>query len=65
MNCFKVFYVTISTNDQFFRDGSGAFRSLDNALKHYDKLSNKFVRHVTVEPQRSSDTELIPECQPV
>src|SRR5665647_92058 len=34
----------ISTNDQFFADGSGAFRSLENALKHYDKLSNKFVR---------------------
>jgi hypothetical protein len=55
----------ISTNDQFFTDGSGAFRCLDNALKHYDKLLNRFVRHVTVESKSPSDTELIVECQPV
>ena len=28
----------ITSNDQFHADGSGAFRSLDSALKHYDKL---------------------------
>ena len=55
----------ISTNDQFFTDGSGAFRSLDNALKHYDKLLKKILRHVTVESKNPSDTELIVECQPV
>jgi hypothetical protein len=55
----------ISTNNQFFTDGSGAFRSLDNALKHYDKLSKKFVRHVTEESKSPSDSELILECQVV
>ena len=55
----------ISTNDQFFADGSGAFRSLDNALKHYDKLLNKFVRKEYVVPSRNSDIELIAECQTV
>jgi len=55
----------ISTNDQFFTDGSGAFRSLDNALKHYDKLLNKFVRHLTVVPKSPSDTPVIGECQTV
>jgi hypothetical protein len=55
----------ISTNDQFFIDGSGAFRSLYNALKHYDKLLNKFVRQEYVVPYRTSDNELIAECQAV
>jgi len=55
----------ITSNDQFFADGSGAFRSLDNALKHYDKLTKKFVRHLTVESKSPSDTELIVVCQPV
>ena len=49
----------ITSNDQFFRDGSGAFRSLENALKHYDKLLKKFVRHEYVVPENDSDTELI------
>jgi len=31
----------ISSNDQFFRDGSGSFRRLSNALRHFDKLSVK------------------------
>jgi hypothetical protein len=53
----------ISTNDQFFRDGSGAFRSLDNALKHYDKLLKKFVRPLTVVPESPSDTSVIGEFQ--
>ena len=55
----------ITNNDQFFTDGSGAFRSLDRALKHFNKLSNKLVRHLTVKAKSPSDTELIPEYQPV
>jgi hypothetical protein len=53
----------ISSNDQFFTDGSGAFRILGDALKHFDKLSNKPVRHDNVDDLSSSDTELIAECQ--
>jgi hypothetical protein len=41
----------ITSNDQFYADGSGAFRSLENALKHLDKLSDKYLRMVTVEPK--------------
>ena len=55
----------ISSNDQFYADGSGSFRSLDNALRHFDKLSNKFVRKANVEPESPFNTELIVECQPV
>jgi len=55
----------ISSNDQFLFDGSGAFRNLDNALKHFDKLTNKLVHHLTVESKSPSDTELTVECQPV
>jgi hypothetical protein len=47
----------ISSNDQFCKDGSGSFRSLDDALKHFDKLSNKFVRHENVDDLSSSDIE--------
>ena len=55
----------ITSNDQFHADGSGAFRSLENALKHFDKLSNKFVRQVYVMPENASNTDLILECQAV
>jgi hypothetical protein len=55
----------ITSNDQFYADGSGAFRSLDNALKNFDKLSNKFVRKVTVEAISPIDTQLIVEYQAV
>ena len=55
----------ITSNDQFYADGSGAFRSLDRALKHFDKLSDKFVRKEYVVPENPSDTELISECQTV
>jgi hypothetical protein len=55
----------ITNNDQFLSDGSGAFRSLDNALKHFDKLSNKLVRKEYVRASKASDTELIVEYQPV
>jgi hypothetical protein len=33
----------ISSNDQFLTDGSGSFRNLNNALKHYDKLSENLI----------------------
>jgi len=55
----------ITSNDQFLTDGSGAFRSLDDALKHFDKLSNKLVRHENVDDLSTSYTELISECQTV
>ncbi|HUX95955.1 MAG TPA: hypothetical protein VMV47_09510 [Bacteroidales bacterium] len=51
----------ITSNDQFLTDGSGAFRSLDVALKHFDKL----VRHDNVDDLSSPDPELIAECQSV
>ncbi|HEY5525361.1 MAG TPA: hypothetical protein VIK26_08510 [Clostridium sp.] len=55
----------ISSNDQFIRDGGGSFRNLDNALRYFDKLSNKFVRMDYVEPESPINTELIAEFQPV
>jgi hypothetical protein len=55
----------ITSNDQFLSDGSGAFRCLDNALKHFDKLSNKFVRQEYVVPEINSDTQVIAECRGV
>ena len=55
----------ISNNDQFYADESGSFRDLNNALRHFDKLSNKLVRKDNVEDKNSSDTELIVECQAV
>ena len=55
----------ISSNDQFLTDGSGSFRNLDNALRHFDMLSNKFVRQDYIVPENDSDTELIPDCQAV
>jgi hypothetical protein len=55
----------ISSNDQFMTDGSGSFRNLDNAFRHFDKMSLKFVRDNNVEAESHSGTELIVECQPV
>jgi hypothetical protein len=49
----------ITNNDQFLTDGSGAFRSLNDALKHFDKLSGKLVHHDNVDDLSYSDTELI------
>jgi hypothetical protein len=46
-------------------DGSGAFRNLNHALKHFNELTNKIVRKVTVEPKNQYDSELIAECQAV
>jgi hypothetical protein len=55
----------ISSNDQFLTDGSGSFRTLNNALRHFDKLSNKFVRQVCAVPEITCARELILECQAV
>jgi hypothetical protein len=55
----------ISSNDQFLFDGSGSFRYLNNALKHFDKFSQKLVRKEYIEPISHPDTELIVECQAV
>jgi hypothetical protein len=55
----------ITSNDQFHADGSGTFRCLDNALKHFDRLSNKFVRKGIRIAKSPSGAELIAECQPV
>ena len=55
----------ISSNDQFLTDGSGSFRNLENALKHYDKLTVKLVRQEYVVSENDSDTELILECQAI
>jgi hypothetical protein len=55
----------ITNNDQFYADGSGSFRNLDKALKHFDKLTEKLVRQDNVVSESPSDTELIAECQPV
>ena len=55
----------ITSNDQFYADGSGSFRSLDNALKYYDKLLNKFVRQEYVVPEIDSDTPVMVEYQTV
>jgi hypothetical protein len=55
----------ISSNDQFYADGSGSFRCFDDALKHFDKLSGKILRQSNVEPKSPFDTEVIVECQTV
>lgn len=55
----------ISSNDQFFKDGSGSFRPLDNALNYFEKLMAKLLRNDYVEPESPINTELITECQPV
>jgi hypothetical protein len=49
----------ITSNDQFMADGSGSFRSLDNVLRHFDKLSNKLVRKANVELKSPPNTEVI------
>jgi len=53
----------ISSNDQFLSDGSGSFRELRNAFKHFDKLSKRLVRNNDVCDLELSDNELIAECQ--
>jgi hypothetical protein len=55
----------ISSNDQFYKDGSGSFRTLDNALKHYDKLTSQIVRDVNIDAKSPVYSEVIEECQSV
>jgi hypothetical protein len=55
----------ISSNDQFIEDGSGSFRYLRDALRHYDKMTDKLVRKDNVDDISDPDTELIPEYQAV
>jgi len=38
-----------TSNDQFYAGGNGFFRSINNALKHFDKLSDNFVRQDNVD----------------
>jgi hypothetical protein len=55
----------ISSNDKFLADGSGSFRDLHNALRHYDKLSERLVLKEYVDDLKHSHTEEILEFQPV
>ena len=55
----------ISSNDQFLADGSGSFRSLDNAIRHFEKLSARLVHEDNVELKSTTKTEVIVECQAV
>lgn len=55
----------ISSNDEFIKDGSGSFRDLGNAIRHFEKMTDKFVRKDNVEDFSTPDTELIPEYQEV
>ena len=55
----------ISTNDQFITDGSGAFRDINNALKHFDKLTAKLEHQFNVTPKMAVNTEVIVECQAI
>jgi hypothetical protein len=55
----------ISSNDQFYRDGSGSFRSLDNALKHYDVLTRSLLRDENVNARNVPEAKVIVEYQPV
>lgn len=55
----------ITSNNQFITDGSGAFRDLGDALRHFYKMTDKYVPQDYVDDLSSSDTELIIECQPV
>jgi hypothetical protein len=36
----------LTSNDQFFYDGSGAFIKMDNAMKHFIQLSKELYRDV-------------------
>jgi len=53
----------ISSNSQFMSDGSGAFRELGNALKHFDKLTASVLRQLYVDEISHSDSEVIAEYQ--
>jgi hypothetical protein len=45
----------LTSNDQFFYDGSGAFIKRDNAMKHFLKLSKELYRGVKQPNRLESD----------
>jgi hypothetical protein len=47
----------ISTNDQFIKDGSGSFRDKNDALKHFNKLTEKLERQDNIMPKTVLSTE--------
>jgi|GEM_PF-1875888 len=53
----------ISRNSQFMIDGSGSFRELGNALRHFDKLTASLLRPLNVDEISHFDSEVIAECQ--
>ena len=55
----------ISSNSQFMPDGSGSFRELGDALKHFDKLTASVLRQQYVDEISPSESEVIAECQVV
>ncbi len=55
----------ISSNSQFFEDGSGAFRDLGNALRHFAKLTASVFRQQYVDEISHCNKEVIVECQAV
>ncbi len=55
----------ISSNSQFLQDGSGAFRDLGDALRHFAKLTASVLRQQNVDEISHSDNEVIVECQAV
>jgi hypothetical protein len=55
----------ITSNSQFIEDGSGSFRDLGNALRHFDKLTASVLRQLNFDEISSSDSMVIAECQAV
>jgi hypothetical protein len=53
----------ISSNSQFMLDGSGSFRELGNALRHFDKLTASLIRQQYIDEISHFDSEVIAECQ--
>ena len=53
----------ISSNSQFMLDGSGSFRELGNAIKHFDKLTASVLRQQYVDDISHSNSEVIAEYQ--
>jgi hypothetical protein len=55
----------ISSNSQFIEDGSGSFRDLRDAYRHFDKLTASVIRQLNVDEISPSDIMVIAECQAV
>ena len=55
----------ITSNSQFIEDGSGSFRDLGDALRHFDKLTASVLRQLNVDEISTSDSKVIAECQAV